>query len=109
MGKMILLAFLLLVSGAAAVFLSIYIDWRPIQESSGEWFKRSGSILLVFSLLADLILAALFTTFHPGGQTVIVSNDEAVSLKPAYMLVSVLAVIATISGTVISSYGDLFL
>lgn len=108
MGKMILLAFLLLVAGGTAVFLSVFIDWRPVQEPAGEWFKRSGSILLVFSILSDLILAALFTTFHPGRQTVIIGNDETENLTPVYVFVSILAVIATIAGTVISSYGDLF-
>lgn len=108
MGKLIAIAALLLALGVIPTALALSLDWQPAGESAGGWFQRSGSILVVFSVLADAILASLFTSLFPGSQTVVLTDDDAVSLKPLYAIVSVFAVVLTAVGTVIWGYGDLF-
>ena len=107
MGKLITIAALLLVLGVIPTALALSLDWHPAGESPGGWFQRSGTILVVFSVLADAILASLFTSLFPGSQTVVLTDDDAVSLKPLYAIVSIFAVVFTVAGTVISGYGDL--
>jgi hypothetical protein len=108
MVKLIAIAAILLALGVIPAVLAIGMDWHPAGDSPGVWFQRSGSILVVFSVLADAILASLFTSLFPGSQTVVLTDDDAVSLKPFYTIVSVFAVIFTAVGTVIWGYGDLF-
>ncbi|MEX1215726.1 hypothetical protein [Saccharospirillum sp.] len=109
MGKLIAIAALLLVLGVIPTSLALILDWQPEGDSPGVWFQRSGSILVVFSVLADAILASLFTSLFPGSQTVVLTDDDAVSLKPLYTIVSIFAVVFTVVGTVIWGYGDLLL
>jgi hypothetical protein len=105
--KIVVSALVFLIIGTLFSVGSLMIEIMPSTETTASWFQRSGSILVIFAIAADALLAAKYSTFYPGDNTVVIGEPGKI-VKLTYVVVSVIAVIFTVAGTLIWGYGDLF-
>ncbi len=99
MKKHYLFSFLLVVLGVLAPMLVLFSAWIPESETYASWFQRSGSILVIFSILSQL---TLLETHRKS-----VLNTDI--YRNIYNTLSLLTVLLAIFGTAIWGYGDLFM
>lgn len=70
---------------------------NPRPEQPGEWFSRSGALLTVLAIFAELVIAKMFSRMHAGIQP-----------KVRWLVYPrSLAFILIIIGTFVWGYGDL--
>jgi len=98
---LLLIAIAALSIGILPPIFSYFSGLLPESESRASWFQRSGSIMCIFTFVADFLLALMYTTIFPGENTVVVGGQESESLQAVYIIVSAIALIFTIVGTII--------
>lgn len=83
------------------------LPWRPDEETWLSWFQRSGSITVVLALYAEFAVVGLYQVIAPTGY----SSENTNSLREHYQrypfFMSVIVLVLTAAGTLISAYGDL--
>jgi len=98
----------LLILGLCAPLSACMFSWMPLGETLPIWFQRSGSILVLFSVITEFILLSMHTTFYPGENTVTDTVDDNIqNYKLPYDILSVLTASFSIIGTIIWGYGDI--
>jgi len=81
---------------------------KPESEDLSAWFQRSGSLIVMLSVIVEFQLFSIHTSLN----TSRLAFDQYEALKKKYgrkhLVYSVLTVSVAIIGTVIWGYGDLF-
>lgn len=101
----------LLVIAVAAPALTIAVEsFRPIGQTLGQWFARSGAITTVFSLLVvSTSSEGLRALWIPGQMADLDKITIHQQYEPHFSVCEKIALITTIGGTIIWGYGDLLL
>ena len=89
--------------------LSYFGFFKPESELLGNWFQRSGSVMVVFALFAEMRAYEMFDVLKPAAM---VSNEFGYvhqKYKDQIKIFSIFALILVAIGTVIWGYGDLFI
>ena len=107
--KTLLQSSLLILFGIIPPLLALTTDWRPEGENMASWFQRSGSILVIFSVLVEFKLLTLFSTFYPGAEAMLWTDTIAKKYYKKYLFVTYLSAILAIIGTIIWGYGDVLI
>ncbi len=92
-------SFFLVLLGVLAPIVVLYSVWIPETETYASWFQRSGSVLVIFSILSQLSLLKAH-------RKPVVNVDI---YRKFYNPLSLLTVLLAIIGTAIWGYGDLFM
>lgn len=100
---------LLIIIGVLAPILSLTVDYRPDGENFSTWFQRSGSVLVLFTVFAELNLTSLYSTILPGNHTIVDPGTYTEKYKNIYIVLTYLAALLAIAGTIIWGYGDLII
>jgi hypothetical protein len=98
---------LALVAVAIPIF-ALLVPVRPREESLGEWFQRSGSVMTVLCLFLDLKVFSIYGRLFPSGYVDVGFEEFKKKYLPIYRSLTILLLILTAIGTVIWGYGDLF-
>lgn len=101
-------AALFIISVAIPLFILVF-NWIPPDENPKVWFQRSGSVMVIFSLLSEFTLLPLYNTLFPGENTVTVNIGKVEIWRSVYSVVSALTLVTAVLGTAIWGYGDLWL
>ena len=101
----ILFALLSVILPAVVLILPI----RPQEESLDTWFQRSGSLMVVLALLAEMRAYQMFDVFKPSGLVDTTYKSAKAKYFPQVKLFNLCAFILITAGTVIWGYGDLFI
>lgn len=88
---------------------SYYCPVMPEGETLSSWFHRSGSIMVIIAIWAEYKLFSLNDYFDLHNIRVYGPIDTPKIYKSMYVLVSTIAAIGMISGTLIWGYGDVFI
>ena len=89
--------------------ISLYYPVMPQGETLSSWFQRSGSLMVIISIIAEFKLFTLNDYFDIHDTRVFGPVDLPKTYKPIYILITLLAVTGMIFGTLIWGYGDLFI
>ena len=111
-GRLLLARWLFILSLGAAVaapLFALVIPFRPSNEMACTWFQRSGSLMVMLSLLAELSAVRIFNLLNPSGFVSVGFKEFENKYKNLPVKYSVLCLIAIGTGTVIWGYGDLLL
>ena len=90
-----------------APFLSLCLDCRPENETLGSWLQRSGSVMVVLALLAEMRAYQMLDVFKPSGFVGETYSEVQEKYLPQVKLFNFLAFILIAVGTLIWGYGDL--
>lgn len=94
--------------GIAVLFPLVLSFLVPPGEGEGEWFQRSGSIMVVFALLAELRVNALHRMSDAGKMPFLhVHIYMQRKFQGWATSASYLTLLIVVAGTVIWGYGDL--
>jgi len=81
---------------------------KPTSESSGIWFQRSGSLIVLFGSLAEYFSIRMHNVFSP----TLLANEPLFKIKAIYCLqakkLMAISALFILAGTVVWGYGDLF-
>jgi len=87
--------------------LAFYTPWTPHGESLGVWMQRSGSVMVLFGLLAEARAINCFFILNPSG--LVESNIDEAKIKygSSPKLLNLIAFFIIALGTLIWGYGDI--
>ncbi len=80
---------------------------KPESEFVNIWFQRSGSLMTIFALIADVLIVNIHQLLYPSGYVDVDFDEFKKKYYPVYIVLTVIAVALTISGTLVWGYGDL--
>lgn len=102
---------ILILIGLMVPILAYCIDWFPESDNLPIWFQRSGSILVMTSVMVEFILLSEHLTMYPGNNTWTDENSKPIidKYKTPYVLLTGSATFLAFIGTLIWAYGDLFI
>ena len=87
----------------------ITIPWLPEKENLAHWFQRSGSLVVILTLIAESSAIAIYNILNPSGfvgTSFAEVSKQYESLPKKYTKISLLLIGI---GTFIWGYGDLFI
>ena len=87
--------------------LSWYSFLMPESENQASWFQRSGSLMVIFSILIEFKLFSIYKYIHPGRVSVVISPYSIHSYQKTYKYISILNISMIVIGTLIWGYGDI--
>ena len=87
--------------------LSVLGVLKPETQTVGEWFQRSGSIMVVFALFAEMKAYEMFDVLKPAALVDHTFGYVHQKYKRQIKFFNVAALFLAIVGTVIWGYGDL--
>ena len=95
--------------GVMLPILSIVLPWRPEFEQLDTWFQRSGSVMVIVAVWAEVKLSGIYGMLNPTGWI----TEDGDALRNEYgsfytFLVWSVAIVAA-AGTLIWGYGDLLI
>jgi hypothetical protein len=97
------------VVGVMLPILTIVLPWRPEGEPVESWFQRSGSVMVIVAVWAEVKLSGIYSALNPTGWITedgdVLRNEYGSYYKWIVGLVAVVAVV----GTLIWGYGDLII
>ncbi len=98
-----------IVIGVILPVLAIEISIRPDGEQLNTWFQRSGSIMVIVAVWAEVKLSSIHHMLNPTG----LITSECGTLRKEYgtyytLIVWLVALVAA-AGTLIWGYGDLLI
>jgi hypothetical protein len=96
----------LFLSVAVAIFAAL-LPLYPSSETQGEWFQRSGSIVVLIAVWVEFKLLPLSGFFDKNSYSA--PFDLPSSFNTSHKYISILTIFIVISGTFIWGYGDLLL
>jgi hypothetical protein len=80
--------------------------FRPEDEPLGQWFQRSGAVMIAFAVLAQFKAAGIATTMIAGGT--FAETWEAYHKYGRFQVLAAwLSLVLVVIGTLIWAYGDL--
>ena len=85
---------------------ALFIDLKPEIETTGSWFQRSGSLIVIIAVWIEFKLLSINGDVNPTGITDPIQS-LIMKFSPWYKLSSYLAAVLAITGTLIWGYGDL--
>lgn len=107
--KTLKLGVVLVLLGSLIPCIALYFPYRPEGESLESWFQRSGSVMVIFAVWAEVKLASIYSMLNPTG--LILSDGDLLRIEFGsyynYLVPSVAAV--AVLGTIIWGYGDLLI
>ncbi|MBL7005129.1 MAG: hypothetical protein ISR69_14015 [Gammaproteobacteria bacterium] len=95
--------------GVFIPIIAIFVSVRPEGESLNTWFQRSGSIMVIVAVWAEVKLSHIQHLLNPTG----VYTNDCLKLRKEYgtyynLIVWLVSLIA-VAGTLIWGYGDLMI
>ena len=89
--------------------IALGVPFKADNDTLGEWFQRSGSMMIVIALISEVWAIKTFNVLNPSGFVENGFNEvkKKYSYLPGRMSKFVLGLIAI--GTLIWGYGDLWL
>lgn len=82
---------------------------KPSAESPETWFQRSGSIVVLLAVLAEVALYPIRTNMILNGNLKTIDPHPLENLRPWFRAILYIAAFAIIAGTCIWGYGDLLI
>ena len=101
-----LVLFLILLALLVPIF-AVMIPYRPGAENLASWFQRSGSVMTIISITIDVKLFSIYQWFHSSNSLSKKLEDFKERYYRNYKYMSLMALLLTVSGTLIWGYGDL--
>ncbi len=83
--------------------------FKPENEPLRVWFQRSGSLVTIFSVIADVFIFNIHQFLYPGRMVSVGFDKLKTRFIRLYIALSLVAIFMTIAGTIIWGYGDLFI
>lgn len=81
---------------------------RPVGESQGVWFQRSGSVATVMALFGGIVIPYAYNKLHqPGTWGELGGITVLAEFKTRFQIAEGFAFVITVVGTAIWGYGDL--
>ena len=83
---------------------------KPEEEPIFTWFQRSGSIMVIFAILMELVVYPVNSIMNLPRYAITINEfpEQAVELyKPYYTAMVISGYVVAILGTIIWGYGDL--
>jgi hypothetical protein len=99
-------ALLLLAAGIPFICFEVP-SWINASETSAIWFQRSGSLVVLFSALAEFIVLKTYDYISPSEAAYSVPFDTPRYFQTIYNGISTIGIILLVSGTLIWGYGDI--
>lgn len=86
--------------------LAAHAFLKPDTELLPQWFQRSGSITVMFSVWCEYNLAKVNGYIYPSGLVALDDAQLSEKYKKIYKIARYFGVLLAISGTIIWGYGD---
>jgi hypothetical protein len=100
----------LLLIAVAVPVLSFLETARPIGESLGVWFQRSGAITTVFSMFAAALIKVLVARLHVPGTW---GDDDGCAVLDQFKVrldvANKMSFVLIVVGTIVWGYGDVII
>jgi len=87
--------------------LSLVVSWMPEGETAASWFQRSGSAMVIFSLLAETRAINLYNILNPSGFVEVGFDDAKEKYNKHHVAFHTSSFILIAIGTFIWGYGDI--
>lgn len=80
---------------------------RPPEEAIGSWVQRSGAVMVIFALLAEIAAIGLHQHLNPSGYPGEGVNEARKIYRKFPLWMSLFVFLMSMIGSLINSYGDL--
>jgi len=109
-GRLVICLALVAIACLAPFSTDMFLGYKPIPDSIGQWFERTGAITTIFSLLAIYLLDDTMNSLVDPRKTAELANIKIYNVLewPAGLL-KAFAFMATVIGTAIWGYGTVIL
>ncbi|WP_299178790.1 hypothetical protein [uncultured Neptuniibacter sp.] len=77
-------------------------------ETLSTWFQRSGSLMVIIAIITEFKLYSLNDYFDLNNTRMFVPVDLPKTYKSTYFVISIVALMSMLIGTLIWGYGDIF-
>jgi len=107
--KTLLFGIVTIAIGLTLPVLAIVVSVRPEGEQLNTWFQRSGSIMVIVAVWAEVKLSSIHHLLNPTG----VYTNDCLKMREEYgtyyNLIIWLVALVAVAGTLIWGYGDLLI
>ncbi len=100
---------LLSVAAFLPPFITVYYPLMPEGETTASWFQRSGSLMVIIAIWTEYKLFSMNDYFDLHDTRYVVPIDLPKTYKQIYTLITIIAALAMVFGTLIWGYGDVFI
>ena len=96
-----------IVVGVLIPIVAIVFPWRPEGEPIETWFQRSGSVMVIIAVWAEVKLSGIYSALNPTGIIGIGGDVLRNEYVTYYKWIVGLVAVVAVAGTIIWGYGDL--
>jgi len=103
-----LIALILILIALLFPYLAFTGYLKPEDEHLNVWFQRSGSLMVLLSLIAEYLISRLHGAIRPAGFTSQATEKIRKKLELPLMVLRYVGAAVAVGGTLIWGYGDIF-
>jgi len=101
-----IIALVLVLLALLVPYLAFSAYLKPEGEPLNIWFQRSGSIVVLLSLIAEYLISRLHGIIRPAGFTSKATEEIRKKLEPSLMVLRYVGGAVAVGGTLVWGYGD---